>query len=70
MVAKVTKLTTNYVVKNDANLALPQIFRQVLIQSPLQQDFGSVAKRAVTKDLRLLPVKDRQVPINQFHLAA
>ncbi|GFX17036.1 hypothetical protein TNCV_4265621 [Trichonephila clavipes] len=35
MVAKVAKLTANLVAKNDANLALPPRFRQVLIQSPL-----------------------------------
>ncbi|GFS87956.1 hypothetical protein TNCV_5126111 [Trichonephila clavipes] len=31
----VAKLTTNLVSKNDANLALPPRFRQVLIESPL-----------------------------------
>ncbi|GFW37250.1 hypothetical protein TNCV_5021481 [Trichonephila clavipes] len=35
MVTKVAKLATNLVVKNDANLALPPRFRQVLIESPL-----------------------------------
>ncbi|GFV50498.1 hypothetical protein TNCV_4746151 [Trichonephila clavipes] len=32
---KVAKLVTNLVAKNDANLALPPIFRQVLIELPL-----------------------------------
>ncbi|GFW70526.1 hypothetical protein TNCV_1623601 [Trichonephila clavipes] len=36
LVTKVTKLAANLVTKkNDANLALPQRFRQVLIESPL-----------------------------------
>ncbi|GFW79988.1 hypothetical protein TNCV_983971 [Trichonephila clavipes] len=35
MVAKVAKLATNLVAKNDVNLALPPRFRQVLIESPL-----------------------------------
>ncbi|GFS73293.1 hypothetical protein TNCV_4711771 [Trichonephila clavipes] len=35
MVAKVTKLAANLVSKNDANLALPPRFHQVLIESPL-----------------------------------
>ncbi|GFV16526.1 hypothetical protein TNCV_2468531, partial [Trichonephila clavipes] len=35
MVAKFAKLTANLVAKNDANLALPPRFRQILIQSPL-----------------------------------
>ncbi|GFU06260.1 hypothetical protein TNCV_4765581 [Trichonephila clavipes] len=34
-VAKVGKLATNLVAKNDANLALPPRFRQILIESPL-----------------------------------
>ncbi|GFS68811.1 hypothetical protein TNCV_408991 [Trichonephila clavipes] len=33
--AKVTKLAANLVSKNDANLALPPRFRQVLIEPPL-----------------------------------
>ncbi|GFU91084.1 hypothetical protein TNCV_4924151 [Trichonephila clavipes] len=33
MVAKVTKLATNLVAKNDANSALPPRFRRVLIES-------------------------------------
>ncbi|GFX69239.1 hypothetical protein TNCV_3564151 [Trichonephila clavipes] len=33
--AKVAKLAANLVTKNDANLALPPRFRQVLIESPL-----------------------------------
>ncbi|GFX40960.1 uncharacterized protein TNCV_2216581 [Trichonephila clavipes] len=33
----VAKLTANLVTKNDANLALPPRFRQVLIESSLQQ---------------------------------
>ncbi|GFT34741.1 hypothetical protein TNCV_2898801 [Trichonephila clavipes] len=35
IVIKVVKLATNLVAKNDANLALPPRFRQVLIESPL-----------------------------------
>ncbi|GFV95042.1 hypothetical protein TNCV_1030401 [Trichonephila clavipes] len=35
MVAKVAKLAVNLVAKNDAYLALPPRFRQVLIESPL-----------------------------------
>ncbi|GFV62926.1 hypothetical protein TNCV_5084091 [Trichonephila clavipes] len=35
MVTKVTKLAANLVAKNDANLALPPRFCQVLIESPL-----------------------------------
>ncbi|GFW78667.1 hypothetical protein TNCV_4260901 [Trichonephila clavipes] len=35
LVAKVAKLAANLVTKNDANLALPPRFRQVLIESPL-----------------------------------
>ncbi|GFU24677.1 hypothetical protein TNCV_3178221 [Trichonephila clavipes] len=35
MVANITKLAANLLAKNDANLALPPIFRQVLIESPL-----------------------------------
>ncbi|GFU79569.1 hypothetical protein TNCV_4713901 [Trichonephila clavipes] len=34
MVAKLAKLATNMVAKNDANLALPPRFRQVLIEWP------------------------------------
>ncbi|GFW81249.1 hypothetical protein TNCV_375971 [Trichonephila clavipes] len=35
MVANVAKFAPNLVAKNDANLALPPRFRQVLIESPL-----------------------------------
>ncbi|GFY25506.1 hypothetical protein TNCV_2486261 [Trichonephila clavipes] len=35
MVTKVAKLAANLVTKNDANLALPPGFRQVLIEWPL-----------------------------------
>ncbi|GFY30844.1 hypothetical protein TNCV_3120041 [Trichonephila clavipes] len=35
MVTKVAKLAANFVAKNDANLALPPRFCQVLIESPL-----------------------------------
>ncbi|GFU08036.1 hypothetical protein TNCV_1527741 [Trichonephila clavipes] len=35
MVAKVAKLATNLVAKNDVNLALPPRFRQVLVDLPL-----------------------------------
>ncbi|GFU65110.1 hypothetical protein TNCV_1162981, partial [Trichonephila clavipes] len=35
MVARVAKLAANLVAKNDANLALPPRFRQILIESPL-----------------------------------
>ncbi|GFU34868.1 hypothetical protein TNCV_2991891 [Trichonephila clavipes] len=35
MVAKVAKLATNLVAENDANLALPPRFRQVLIEYAL-----------------------------------
>ncbi|GFW27988.1 RNase H domain-containing protein [Trichonephila clavipes] len=38
IVAKVTKLAVNLVAKNDANLAPPSKFRQVLIESPLQPE--------------------------------
>ncbi|GFW29534.1 hypothetical protein TNCV_1549451 [Trichonephila clavipes] len=34
MVVKVAKLAANLVAKNDANLALPPRFHQVLIESP------------------------------------
>ncbi|GFV17542.1 hypothetical protein TNCV_4028721 [Trichonephila clavipes] len=35
MIAKVAKLATNFIAKNDVNLALPPRFRHVLIESAL-----------------------------------
>ncbi|GFY11553.1 transposable element Tcb2 transposase [Trichonephila clavipes] len=45
MVAQITKLATNLVTKNDANLALPPKYHQALIESPLQRQLGKSASK-------------------------